>query len=127
VAGTCLVILAGPGAWLNRSVLSRRPLVWLGLISYPLYLWHWPLLSFPVSLGMPLTNELRVIILIASVVLAALTHELVERPSRIEQSTARTSGVLLAAWLLTLLFGCGALLTDGFESTYPDSMRIELR
>jgi len=44
--GTLLIISAGPKAWLNRVVLSNRVLVWLGLISYPLYLWHWPLLSF---------------------------------------------------------------------------------
>lgn len=44
--GTCLVISAGPGAWLNRKFLSSRPVVWVGLISYPLYLWHWLLLSF---------------------------------------------------------------------------------
>lgn len=37
---------AGSHAWFNRVVLSNRVLVWIGLISYPLYLWHWPLLSF---------------------------------------------------------------------------------
>lgn len=44
VAGTILAIWAGPNAWLNRNFLSRRWLVFIGLISYPLYLWHWPLL-----------------------------------------------------------------------------------
>ena len=44
--GTALLIWAGTGAWVNRAILSRRSLVYVGLISYPLYLWHWPLLSF---------------------------------------------------------------------------------
>ena len=44
--GASLLIATGPDAWFNRSMLSRRIFVWVGLISYPLYLWHWPLLSF---------------------------------------------------------------------------------
>jgi peptidoglycan/LPS O-acetylase OafA/YrhL len=46
VAGTTLMLAAGPAATANRWLLSLRPLVWIGLISYPLYLFHWPLLSF---------------------------------------------------------------------------------
>ena len=44
--GTLLLIVAGPDSWINRRILSLRPVVLIGLISYPLYLWHWPLLSF---------------------------------------------------------------------------------
>src|SRR5262249_5993026 len=46
VGGTLLIVGAGPQALVNRALLSRRWMVGLGLISYPLYLWHWPLLSF---------------------------------------------------------------------------------
>jgi peptidoglycan/LPS O-acetylase OafA/YrhL len=35
-----LLILAGPKAWVNRQILSHRVMVWFGLISFPLYLWH---------------------------------------------------------------------------------------
>ena len=41
VSGALLLIDAGPRASVNRVVLSSRPLVWFGLISFPLYLWHW--------------------------------------------------------------------------------------
>jgi hypothetical protein len=41
-----MVIAAGPYALVNRFVLGNRLMVWIGLISYPLYLWHWPLLAF---------------------------------------------------------------------------------
>jgi peptidoglycan/LPS O-acetylase OafA/YrhL len=46
VVGTVLLIAAGSRAWFNRTLLGARPLVAIGLISYPLYLWHWPMLVF---------------------------------------------------------------------------------
>lgn len=45
VMGAAMLMVSGPGAMVNR-MLSWRPLVWVGLISYPLYLWHWPILSY---------------------------------------------------------------------------------
>ena len=46
VAGTFFLLVAGDRRWSIGAILSLRPVVWVGLISYPLYLWHWPLLSF---------------------------------------------------------------------------------
>jgi peptidoglycan/LPS O-acetylase OafA/YrhL len=40
--GAALLIASGPQAVVNRYILSRKPFVLVGLISYPLYLWHWP-------------------------------------------------------------------------------------
>ncbi len=83
VAGTALMISAGSGAWINRAFLSRPAVVWVGLISFPLYLWHWPLLSFArtiESAAAPL--GVRVALVAASFVLAWGTYRFVERPIR---------------------------------------------
>lgn len=78
-----LIIASGSHAWFNRLVLSNRLLVWIGGISFPLYLWHWPILCFMriVEAGEP-SIALRGSAIALSVVLAWLTTILVERPLR---------------------------------------------
>jgi peptidoglycan/LPS O-acetylase OafA/YrhL len=72
--GAAMIISAGADAWFNRTVLSNKVLVWFGLISFPLYLWHWPLLSFGhIIQGNSLTGEKRLILICAAIVLAWLT------------------------------------------------------
>jgi peptidoglycan/LPS O-acetylase OafA/YrhL len=80
--GTVLLI-AAPGAWFNRTILSHPWLVAIGLISYPLYLWHWPLLSFArIFEGQTPTVAVRLAAVAVSVALAWATYRLVERPIR---------------------------------------------
>ncbi|MEJ8847100.1 acyltransferase family protein [Variovorax rhizosphaerae] len=89
ILGACLCISAGMGAWLNRMLLGSRPLVWIGLISYPLYLWHWPLLAFArVVEGDTPMRSVRVAAVAASVALAWLTYRFIEQPIRKSQGTA---------------------------------------
>lgn len=80
--GAFFVISAGPGAWLNEKLLSNKVMVWAGLISYPLYLWHWALLSFArIVEGAPW--KFRLAVVLASIVLAWLTYRFVEQPFRL--------------------------------------------
>lgn len=79
--GAFFIISAGPLAWFNRYILSSKLFVWFGLISYPLYLWHWPLLSYIniVELGKS-TRLTRLIVVLISILLAWLTYRFLERP-----------------------------------------------
>jgi peptidoglycan/LPS O-acetylase OafA/YrhL len=104
VAGTALVISGDRDGWCNR-LLSARALVWMGLISFPLYLWHWPLLSFLriASESATPTRELRVAAVVVSVLLASLTYWFVERP-------VRTGGHRrLKVWTLSAGMACIAV------------------
>src|SRR5262249_29263818 len=80
-AGAFLLIAAGPDGWFNRNVLAQPVAVSVGLISYPLYLWHWPLLSFASisARGIP-PFGVRVAAVLASIALAAATYLLIEKP-----------------------------------------------
>jgi peptidoglycan/LPS O-acetylase OafA/YrhL len=81
--GSVLLIVGGPDAWINRHVLASRPMVLIGLISYPLYLWHWPLLSFDIIVAPEsATPFVRILLLIVAIALAWLTYQIVERPIR---------------------------------------------
>jgi peptidoglycan/LPS O-acetylase OafA/YrhL len=106
--GAYLIISAGPLSIINRRVLSLRPLVWVGLISYPLYLWHWPLLSFATIMeGKPPSIGIRVTAVVLAFVLAWLTYFFVERPIRFGQrSNTRISALAL---LMILLAALGAV------------------
>lgn len=99
-AGAILIIAAGPGAWINQKLLASKPLVWLGLISFPLYLWHWPLLTFPriIESGMP-TFEVRAAAVAVSILLAWATYRLAEVPLRKVTSRFKTAAlcVVMAA------------------------------
>ena len=101
VLGAVLIISAGPRAWLNRAVLSNRILVWFGLISFPLYLWHWPLLSFSriIEGGTP-GRATRIAAVLASIALAWLTYRLVELPLRFGGHARVKSLALLATMLV---------------------------
>ena len=83
VSGSFLIILSGPKALVNRTVFSNKIAVWLGLISFPLYLWHWPLLSFAhiINGGIP-SAIFRIMIIVISVILSWATFKLVEKPIR---------------------------------------------
>ena len=81
--GAALLIWAGASAWINRFALSSQVLVAIGLVSYPLYLWHWPLLSFgQILAGATPASGFRAGALVASVLLAWLTYRAVETPIR---------------------------------------------
>jgi peptidoglycan/LPS O-acetylase OafA/YrhL len=115
--GTGLVVAAGPEAWLNRKVLANRALVWLGLISYPLYLWHWPMLSFARIIERDeVAPALRVVLLGASVALAWLTYVLVEKPIRFGDRAGAKTALLCAAMLAAGLAGYGTYRADGLPS-----------
>ena len=81
--GTALIISAGSGSWVNRVILSNSHLVWFGLISYPLYLWHWPTLTFAriIESGTP-SLPIRISAVLISILLAWFTYSVIERPLR---------------------------------------------
>jgi peptidoglycan/LPS O-acetylase OafA/YrhL len=119
VVGATLVMAAGPEGLVNRRLLAARPLVWIGLISYPLYLWHWPLLAFArILCGLQPSAETRVALLVTSFVLAALTYLTVERPLRFGRRGTAKMAALCIGLLLIGSFGLDDWHRDGLDFRY---------
>ena len=103
VMSALLIISAGSKAWVNRTILSNKIAVWFGLISFPLYLWHWPLLSFArIVEGDVPSSDIRIGAVVLSVVLAWLTTRFIEKPIRYGGSGTVRQIVILCGSLLLL-------------------------
>jgi peptidoglycan/LPS O-acetylase OafA/YrhL len=117
VLGAGLIIAAGPQAWVNRRLFANRGMVFVGLISYPLYLWHWPILSFLRILEARVPSvPIRIGALVLTFVLSWLTYHYVERTLRFG-TAARVKAVgLLVAGILLGLAGFFIYQLDGIPA-----------
>lgn len=115
VVGAVFLISAHTSAWVNRAVLSNPLLVWVGTFSYPLYLWHWPMLSFAriVEGGAP-KLELRMIAVLASFLLAWLTFVCIEKPIRFQWRAPYKTATLLVCMLCVAFLGNSSHETNGY-------------
>lgn len=125
--GAMLVISAGEKAWLNRVVLSNRVLVWFGLISFPLYLWHWPLLTFARILeAESLSRTARIATVLISIVLAWLTYKLIEKPIRFGKHIQFKMIGLLVLMVMIGMGGYVIYTKNGFDFRVKQFTKISI-
>lgn len=117
VLGAVLVISAGPEQWINRRLLAARPMVFVGLMSYPLYLWHWSVFMF-VGLWHGHTSTAgfrqvsltwKIAAIAASLALAYVTYRFVEMPLRSARNTRGVALLLCLAMALCAMLAYAAL------------------
>ena len=115
VIGTGLLIATGEHSRFNQKLLSHRWLVSIGLMSYPLYLWHWVLLSFVAVINDGVTSiGLRLSLLVLSVALAWATYQLIESPIRRLHNTNLTAATLALLMLCLAAAGLSIYKRQGF-------------
>jgi peptidoglycan/LPS O-acetylase OafA/YrhL len=120
VSGACLLISAGPDALCNRTLLSYRGMIWIGLISFQLYLWHWPLLAFLriAGHGDP-SLTVRVLAVAASFPLAWATYAFVDKPIRWGANGRAKTGLACCALVLLAAVGIAIFKRHGFPARFP--------
>lgn len=120
VLGASILIAVGPHAIVNKHILSSKPFVFIGLISYPLYLWHWPVLSFSWLIGSTSRFE-RLALVAAAFILAWLTYRLVERPIRAYKNKTKCSVILAISGIIIAIIGVSVYKNEG----YPERANLK--
>ena len=125
ILGTTLIILADKESPVNKFF-SYKVIVYVGLISYPLYLWHWPLLSVTkiVEAG-DVSRGFRIVLLIVSFLLAIATYEWIEKPIKKIRSN-KIIYKILALFLLVSFSGLMIWISGGFPHRYEQIEKFRL-
>lgn len=132
VLSAVLIISAGQTAWLNKKILSHKILVGIGLISYPLYLWHWPLLSYcKILQGNFLEPNfwllVRIVCIALAMILAILTYCYVERPVRFGKGNKNRISCILSVLMFAMFITGMYIYYNGhvFYSSNSQSFKVE--
>jgi peptidoglycan/LPS O-acetylase OafA/YrhL len=119
--GAALIIAAGPDAGINRKILSSRAFVAVGLISYPLYLWHWPLLTLVRNALLDGGSAtVRLALLLVSLILAWITYQFVEKPFRLGKHVGLKVTLLCGLMIFVACLAGFTVLRGGVPSRYPE-------
>lgn len=122
--GTSLILLFATKNTLVGRVLGAQPMVWIGLISYSLYLWHQPLFAVARSIGPKEILPLDYLWLIAlCFTLAYLTWKFVEQPFR---SSKKISGRQVFRYTLIIsMLGLATGVVCKYFSNYKNKYTVE--
>lgn len=132
--GAALIIYAGlGGVSLVAGVLSLRPVVFVGLISYSLYLWHWPVIVYTKLLSITAPTSLAIVGMIAlTFALSILSWRFVETPFRSGNVLRKPGALLRAAALVSagiVVSGLAVVAADGlpgrYEAFFPEDFNTE--
>jgi peptidoglycan/LPS O-acetylase OafA/YrhL len=124
VLGTALLINTQT-SWVNTRLLSNRPIVFVGLISYSWYLWHWPLMSY-LRVIAPSAPSRRAMVLVTAIsfVLAIVSWWFVERPfRRVRLGTYQTLRRYAFASAIALAFPVAITMGDGLAFRLSDATK----
>jgi peptidoglycan/LPS O-acetylase OafA/YrhL len=113
--GTAILIYTGrAGATLVNRALSLKPLVFVGLISYSLYLWHWPIIVFSKYLKAVALNDVEsIIMLLAILAVSVLSWRYIEIPFRRKRLLAARKELFIASLSATAVLIVASLFATG--------------
>ena len=126
LATLVLIVIPAPDS-LAHKLLTLRPMVFTGLISYSLYLWHQPLLVFNRYMSAKSDASVRIAILLAAFALAFVSWRYIEKPFRHRNVTTRKQVYSFCAVSFAAIIGFGLYAgQDGLPSRYTHEQQALL-
>lgn len=120
--GAALLIWAGSGRFTSSRLLLSRPMVFIGLISYSLYLWHWPIIAYLNYLNIAIGPIVGTGVVITAVGLSWLSWKFVETPMRRTGVSLTFSKVFAQRFVIPVValvsIGGAAAYTKGFPQRF---------
>ncbi len=121
--GSALIIYSGiNGESFITRMLSFRPIVFIGLISYSLYLWHWPIIVYTKYYSIvDLTNTEIIVMLSVILILSIISWHYIEKPFRTKKVLPSKRDIIIVSVLLSFVIFCmgiSLILNDGFPNRY---------
>ncbi len=126
VGAACILLANREHIGCINRVLMLKPLVFIGLISYSLYLWHWPILVFVRYQGIPMTLPVQVSCIALSIALAWLSWKYVETPVRTNRNISLLSVAdrwLLRPMILTIVIGFILISRNGLDMRFSPAVK----
>jgi len=125
VVGTLLLIASGQESSLVQGTIGRKLLVEIGKISYPMYLWHWPILVLArIVYGRNPPGQIRLLLIVLALLLSWLTTKYIEKPIRFGfrhgQTVLVLSGLILSIGSVSFIVSSN----DGFPARYANNRQI---
>ena len=122
IIGVCLIIWFSNKDELITKILSTKLFVGIGLISYSLYLWHYPIFAFNRINEFTQGSSLKISLLgIAILILSTLSYYFIERPCRNRKNKFKVIIFLILISILTLLFiNFKTIQKDGHKDRLPE-------
>lgn len=121
------LIASGKEAWFNKAVLSRSSMVYVGWLSYPIYLWHWVFLSIAFSsYAGHIPTHVKWIAILLACLFAYVSFTFIEVPIRKMKADKKMLIGTIVALLGTALLGGAVSKTDGVPQRLSSDLRQAL-
>jgi len=127
VFATLAILSDSSSRSIKNRILTSKILVYLGKISYPLYLWHWPaFVFFSMYIGTSLNKKNKLILLLITVLLSIFSYEAIEKPIKQLNNWKFVTKILF--FPMTCLLICGIILnfSTGFPSRLNDKVSLNM-